>query len=139
MPTYKNISDHVIFIKTLDGFDGCIQPGHIGKTYNFYSSDEYEEISQEPLYTPLHQKDTISGSIGDEESISIHENTYSIFIVNTGDGNIEIYNTINTVLLMYLESGKTWSWESQGKVKDIIIKFVTASSCDIYQFNEQLA
>jgi len=138
MPTYKNISTQNIRIDdTLDSTN-YVSPNTTIQTYKFYDNAALEFVSVYPLYTPVIDITTVSSTgVDDDKTVDIDVSTEYITLYST-DTEIDVFNELLTHLLITLSSGGVWSWESQGRTRQLLLHFKNAGTCTVIQSYEDI-
>lgn len=135
MPTYKNIGEQNVQIEGIDG-TSFVSPGSTIETYEFKVHIDLEEISKEPIYSPVIETVELSGILDEVQTQTVYTETQAIIVRNTGSEAITLYNTLDTYPIVTLESGGLWGWNCEGRIQSLLIKFLGESTATIIQMRE---
>lgn len=139
MPTYKNNGTVSIPFEGVDG-ESFISPESTLESYVFYDHADLEETSLEPIYNPiLSQTNVTSTGVGDDKTIAIDPDCDELYIENTDASNITLFNSSLSFQMLVLREGQSLSWDSEGRIKELILQFSAAGSATVTQSSEEIA
>jgi len=139
MPTYKNTGTQNLPFDGVYG-ESRITPDTTLESYVFYDHADLDELSIEPIYNPiLAQTSVTSTGVGDDKTIPIDVTCDELYIENTGSSDITLFNSLLSYQMLILREGQSISWDSEGRIKELILQFSAAGSATVTQSSEEIA
>lgn len=139
MPTYKNVSDGMLKVMSINGNEISVRPGNNVETMRYQDFSDWELVDHEPYYNPVAVRTSVEfADDTDDQTITLNAKTKSVLISDLSGCTVSIFwqSTDNTPPAAIISGGALAIDVRDNFFKKIVLSPSAAGSCVVTEYKE---